>query len=76
MTSKTVKIAGPKPPHYLPRNTSLDKDGNVRVHGKVVCSPKGDHVRQGSYFTPKGTKPALSSSVVIGDLSHLSSQDA
>ena len=44
---------------YRPRNTSIDKDGNVTVRGKVVARANPhNHVRRGSFFTPKGTKPA------------------
>jgi hypothetical protein len=56
---------------YRPRNTSLDKDGNVRVRGEIVCKPRGEHIRPGSFFTPKGTKPAPANTVTVEDLSGL-----
>lgn len=43
---------------YSPRNTHLDKNGNVVVRGKVkVLHDASKMLRGGSFFTRKGVKP-------------------
>lgn len=40
---------------YTPRNTHQDKDGNIRVRGRVVCrSNPHNWSGRGSNFTAKG----------------------
>lgn len=53
-TVKGQKLKGPRPPHYQPRNTTLDLQGNVRVRGEIVCRPKGPQITGGSFYTAKG----------------------